>query len=602
VKATPMSTDRPGAIPKIGEDGRSSDRSVPSPGALHPFATPWPVYPVGSIILLTMLSYWVFPGHLYLYEDTQIYLPMIEHLWDPSVLQRDILATRPHLAFTIYDEVALFLKGLTGLEFREVLTLQQWIFRAIGIFGIYLLARAMKLSLPKALSVAGFLTLGATVVGSGLSTLEFEPIPRSFAFPLILLAMGQIANGRYLAGGVAGAIAFLYHPPIGYPFWLVFLVLVGCACRQPTRKEAILGVLPLICAGAVLFVLSRSQVAMSPPEPLFRRLDPLQEQLQSLLAPYNWISTWPFRWIEHHLFLGTVAGLAFWRLRRSVGHDLRFFLVGLPLVSILSMPASYVLLEKLKWSFVPQFQPMRALVYLAVVTALLTTTAGIKAIEEGRFGEGLLWLLVAFAIPTEARVLHILVPRLSSLAIPEIRRRVVLVMGFALFASVAFRAQGRGKRWAGVTLAACVLAPFFLLGRYGKVNQFAPRNSPELEGLARWARSSTPKDAVFLFPDAGHDIDPTIFRAAALRAVYVDWKSNGQVNFFRDFTREWWRRWQTVSSHPFDPRHLEDYSSLGIDYLVVQPSHHIPGGEVEFENSRYAVYAVKQLNGLVPAG
>jgi len=28
-----------------------------------------------------------------------------------------------------------------------------------------------------------------------------------------------------------------------------------------------------------------------PPEPLFRRLDPLQEQLQSLLAPYNWIST-----------------------------------------------------------------------------------------------------------------------------------------------------------------------------------------------------------------------------------------------------------------------------------------------------------------------
>jgi len=246
---------------------------------------------VGSIILLSMLSYWVFPAHLYIYGDTQIYLPMIEQLRDPSVLQRDILATRPHLAFTIYGEVALVLKGFTGLEFREVLTLHQWIFRAIGIFGIYLLARAMKLSLPMALSVAGFLTLGATVVGSGLSTLEFEPFPRSFAFPLILLAMGQIANGRYLAGGIGGAIAFLYHPPIGYPFWLVFLVLVGCAWRQPTRKEAILGILPLICAGAVLFVLSRSQVAMSPPEPLFRRLDPLQAQLQSLLAPHNWIST-----------------------------------------------------------------------------------------------------------------------------------------------------------------------------------------------------------------------------------------------------------------------------------------------------------------------
>ena len=39
----------------------------------------------------------------------------------PSVLAKDILVERPHVTFTLYDECALALRKLTGLEFREVL-------------------------------------------------------------------------------------------------------------------------------------------------------------------------------------------------------------------------------------------------------------------------------------------------------------------------------------------------------------------------------------------------------------------------------------------------------------------------------------------------
>ena len=53
-----------------------------------------------------------------------------------------------------------------------------------------------------------------------------------------------------------------------------------------------------------------------------------------------------------------------------------------------------------------------------------------------------------------------------------------------------------------------------------------------------------PPATIFVFPDAGHALDPGIFRCDALRAVYVDWKGGGQVNFFREFGEQWWFRWR----------------------------------------------------------
>ena len=36
------------------------------------------------IVALTLLGFFAFPGHTYLQSDTQIYVPMLEHIWDPS--------------------------------------------------------------------------------------------------------------------------------------------------------------------------------------------------------------------------------------------------------------------------------------------------------------------------------------------------------------------------------------------------------------------------------------------------------------------------------------------------------------------------------------
>jgi len=99
-----------------------------------------------AIILLALLTYYQFPGHTYLISDTQIYVPMLEHIWDPSTLAGDIAATRPHLSYTLYDEIAIALRWVTHSSFEFALTIQQLVFRALGIWGIYLLARSFPLS------------------------------------------------------------------------------------------------------------------------------------------------------------------------------------------------------------------------------------------------------------------------------------------------------------------------------------------------------------------------------------------------------------------------------------------------------------------------
>src|SRR5260370_32698037 len=52
-------------------------------------------------VALALLSFFQFPGHTWLQQDTQIYAPILEHLHDPAVLRNATLAQRPHSAFTL---------------------------------------------------------------------------------------------------------------------------------------------------------------------------------------------------------------------------------------------------------------------------------------------------------------------------------------------------------------------------------------------------------------------------------------------------------------------------------------------------------------------
>ncbi|MCC7175035.1 MAG: hypothetical protein IT159_07545 [Bryobacterales bacterium] len=543
-----------------------------------------------AIVLMTALGYLVFPGHTYLQADTQVYVPMLERLWDPAVLQRDFMVERPHMAFTIYDETAVALRRLTGWGFREVLAAQQLVFRALGLLGIFLIANSFGLGRRMSLAATGIFALGATIWGPTVLTIEYEPIPRAFSLPLLLLAVGLEARGWPLAAGAAASIAFLFHGPTTIPYWVCYFGLVLWPAERSVRRHRLLGLVPLLVAAAVLGFLSLLQPGRIHSLPRFERIEPWWEALMRQRTPYIWVSLWFRRWYLHYGILAAAAGAAFWRVRRAAPADLRVLLAGFPIIGLLSLPFSYWLLEISKSTLAPQFQPLRAVLFITATAGLLCSIAGLRAAQNGRRLEGFLWLAVAFAIPTARPIQDIFLPNLRD---PAILRQVALVLCLSLGALLAVWGETARRGWRTPVWAGVIVMAFLLYPAVGKVQNYPPLHTAGLDELCRWARASTPVEAVFLFPDAGREFYPGIFRAMALRPVYVDWKSGGQGIYQKDFAVLWRERWQSLMAPRIRPQDPKWYAGRGIDFVAVRNVNRLLHAKPVYENSEYSVYPTR---------
>src|ERR1039457_861677 len=342
---------------------------------------------LAGLIGLALLGFFQFPGHTWLQQDTQIWVPMFERIWDPAALQHDIVASKPHLAFTIYDETAMALRWIAGTSFHAVLQFEQIVFRVLELLGVYLLARSFPLSRRMSMLVAACFGLGATIAGPSVLTLEYEPVPRGFALGFLFLAAGLAAHGRLVLAGSAAALGFLYHAPTSIP--ICFLLIVIAIQRRTWKPLA-----PLACACLVLFIASRLQAGATEAQPFFERIAPAWESIQRMRASYNWVSTWinPLLW--QYLLFWALSLVAIWRVRPSCG---RLFAIGVQSIGILSVPVSYLLTEIVRWSIMPQVQPARAVLWITALTVILSAAAGVRAAERGAWWESILWLAVVFA-------------------------------------------------------------------------------------------------------------------------------------------------------------------------------------------------------------
>jgi hypothetical protein len=507
-------------------------------------------------LAFALLTFFQFPGHTWLQQDTQIYAPILEHLHDPTALPNDILVQQPHVAYTLYDEIALGLRRLTGLGFREVLQAQQIALHALGFWGLLLLAEALGLSFGGAITVAAICSLGAVIAGPAVLTVEYEPIPRAFALPLVVLAMGLAAHRRYRAAGTAAGVALLYHPTTALAFWGIWIVMCVVPGKAASRYRQ-----ALIALGVAAAILRIAAESHPDTQRFVTHLTPLNEMLQRMRASYVWVSTWPWQTIAQHVVTFAVLMAAFARVGRSMGRDTKAFLVVLPGLGLLSMPISWLLLEHWKWGLVPQVQPMRFLLFVTLAMQLLCGAAGVRA---GTRAEAAGWFAFAF-LPT----------------LP------LTWGGVALAAALGTAAAAMG-RWS----PAVAVAAFFVLPGIGGVVNYPRLQTAELAQVSEWARANTSRDAVFLFADAPRGLDAGIFRTEALRAVYVDWKGGGQVNYLSDFGEQWWFRWQQTLAKKFAPTDLPRYGALGIRYVVLRKEHRMDAAP-EYENARYVVYELR---------
>lgn len=534
---------------------------------------------LAAIASIALGGYFFFPGHTFLQSDTQIYIPVLERLWNPSLYQNELIVSGAHVSLTIYDEVALLLRRipavLGGASFERVLTAQQLLFRALGLLGIYFMGRAMKLGRVHSVLVAAACSLGATIIGPAVLTIEYEPVPRGFAIGLIVFALGCVAREWWALAGTAASLAFLYHAPAIWPFWMIvpLLLLAPNSFRERAWLYRTLGI-----AIVVLGVLAWMQAGIREEQQVFRLLEPEHAKLQLTRASYNWISVWFGRFIGYYLFAAVVLGAAYWRLRHDIPPVLKPFLIGMPAAGLLSVPVSYLLLEKLGWSLVPQVQPMRALLYVVEFALILAAVAGVKAAARNRWPEAFAWFVFVYSVPVSWRTV-------LTLTEWEVAQKPLTILLCAAVAFVACRFRP--------AVIVAVAMPMFLIPNWAKVKNYAQAERPALTQLYTWARNSTPVEKVFLFPDAARSLEPGVFRARALRAVYVDWKGGGQVNYFPRYAREWWRRWQAAMEPKFTADRVPELAALGIDYLVLKHGHELEGREPLFDNADYTVYSIR---------
>lgn len=573
---------------------------------------------------IALLSFFVFPGHTFLESDSQIFMPVLLHRADPALFAQEILVERPHTSFTLYDELIHALYRLSGgVRHEWILFAVQVAMRFAGALGVYGLLQALALPPPLALAGAAIFGLGAMVAGPSVLTIEYEPTPRAFALPLVLLALALLARARYSAAGFAGSAAFLLHPPTSGAFWAVYLVWAVAARDPAERRRRLWGLAPLAGAAVLVFFAASLASANGEPQRFFSRIAPAWEKLQRLRARYVFISEWPpiLFWVyacEVALLMG-----AWTRLRRSAPERLRAWLWMLPAVGLVSVPLSWLLLEKLKWSLMPQFQPLRYVLYIVLFGVLLGYAAGVeRAWAHRRYVEGLLWFLAAFLLIFQPYHLLWLTPLLLGFRLLSAeggREWLAAAVGLPLAVAVValkpfgFAAwKGENPRYLGVSLllsllvllfvevcrrksslttaasVALVLLLFFAAPLSGRRSSRGV-STPELIQLSDWARAQTPPNAIFLFPDAGRGLEPGVFRYYARRTIYVDWKVGGQVNYFRGFSQIWWQRWQATMEQPFDPAMLEEFRRLGINYLVFRKPPPLPTGPVVFRNRQFTV-------------
>jgi hypothetical protein len=535
-----------------------------------------------AIAALTLLGFFFFPGHTFLQSDTQIYMPMLERLWDPSALGRDLIATRPHLDFTIYDETVLLARRIFGLEFRTTLVAEQLLFRFLGLCGIYLIARSLEFPRSIAVWVTAMLALGATILGPAVLIWEYEPVPRGFAVPLLFLAIGLAAREEALAAGIAGALAFLYHPPTVFPFWIAYFLLVLMPHEPRIMRSRQQGLIPMAISIAALLLMAKLHHGESENQVFFSKIDTFTETLQRLRAPYNWVSGWGAQVYFQYLLLATLAGGALYRLRRYLPETLGLFAICMTVLGLLSMLASLILLEGFKWALIPQFQPARAVLFVTAFAAIGAALSAAAAHQERNKWECFGWLCAAFAIPTQTNLTQLLWP----FGDPVIGWRLVVIVGLSAATVLAFQI----RKEAAVAVAC---AAMFVIPEYGNVVNYPRIHTAALDQLSHWASASTPAGAVFHFPDAGRGLTPGIFRATSVRAIFVDWKSGGQVNFMKSLGEEWWRRWQPTLGAGYKPAPPESYAALGADYVVLQAQNRIAGANPVMENSGFVVYKTR---------
>jgi len=489
-----------------------------------------------ALCLIAWFEFSYFPGHNYFGPASQVYVAALEHLKNPGFLSRDLAATHPNFGLTVYDEVTLLLTHVSHSNIQRVLWTEHFLARAAGLFGLVLLSRALGLRIWHAVALAATINLGTYLPGAGIWLFDPEPVPRAFSFGPFLLALGLFARGHILMAGFFAGCALLLDQAFAAPLWIILVLAFVFDRKLRPHLRPLVPVLLVF----VLLLANLAQLQQGTPDSrvTFASVSAPLVQIIQYRSPELWITLWQSKWIYVYLGLFTLFVWALTRLWTVLNRQTRWLLLLLAVTSVLSIPASAVLVDELHSAAVLSAAPLHQLAILALLTWILCATAAVRACY--------------------------------------------------------------GRRWRE---AACWVVPVLLLflPTVGKPYRRSP--GPNVNELAAWARMNTWGSSVFLFPEIGKSSVGGLFRAEAMRALWVDWAGGAAISHYPKLAPEWFLRWRSSMEQPLTGAYLQAMLAQPIDYFVVSRARSVEArtsAETRvltpaFQDNRFAVYEASTL-------
>ena len=389
-----------------------------------------------------------------------------------------------------------------------------------------------------------------------------------------IYAMGAFVRGRYLACGIALALAGAAHPN-----FLVLGIGLFALCALARRELALVDYAKLL-APQLLVLAAFLPLLLSATGPSGEAL----RILTTFHAPYHYAPGRVAVWIPE-LLLWQLAGFAALQIAPPSREARALWLfsgVSCAITVGSAVLMRYAHLVALTQLFCSRIAPFEQLACQLLVVAALYRHARGKPVPLVRR------LVVALPIVAALASVTYYISRLFPLAGAVIASAGVLLV---------LATPPRIARIALIAFALVAVAATWSVSTRGDGLTTAPSATPNEDGLTRWAREQTPVDALFLIPPG---LDS--FRLLARRAVVVDLKS---PPLRPDLLVAWYRRVLASVNLPDAPTTraavLARYDQLtfaelvdiahdfAADYIVTRGKTAMPVVPV-YANADFAVY------------
>ena len=494
------------------------------------------------LLLLTALSIAV-QGYHFAVDDGAIYIPAVEHVASPELFPYGQIFFLRHARMSIFSPVV----GGTMRLLHVGVEPCALGFHALGIFLLLLAGwwiallcfRSARARLGAVVMLAS--VLPTAVSGTALPIMDSYLTARSLSTPLTLLAFAAFFDRRrWLSGGLI-VLTALVHPQMAV-YGAALLVLIWLMRRMRARRVRMsAGVREQGAAAAAMTVLPHLLSTF----PWGPAAGPYREALLSRTFFFAWAWTW-YEWV------GIVAPLflllALSRLRRPFLTPLVAELCrALVVFGALSTATFLLLSSTANFDSFVRLQPMRSfhLIYIFMFL-LLGGLAGELLLKEKMWRWLLLFVPICFGMYLVDRHLY---PASDHLELPGRSSRNEWVQAF------------------------------------------------------RWARGSTPVDAVFALPPQyllTEGEDRHGFRAIAERSMTADSvKDSGVVSVFPRAAGEWWSERQMTLG--WEGWSRDDFEGLRgrtpVTWVVVE-LRQASGLECPYRNTSVAVCRLRGSAGL----